>query len=226
MDGNSLVYKSFEENKALLKDGHGCWLIAIQNIFDTLNICKKDNTPVLDPENIPITQKEFVKICQTSLERRFDEQLKLDLFQDKDTHNGNKLRTFRQFKCEVRREKYLCYINNISLRKNISKLRLSAHNLPIETGRYKRPEKIPPDQRYCEECNMNMVGDEFHIVMQCPKYQHSREGFLEKINELDKDMNNMDCRQKFISIMKLDNENLIKTFATFIAKIIEIRGNF
>ena len=77
------------------------------------------------------------------MEWRFDEQLKLDLFDDRDTRKGNKLRTFRQFRNAIKQEKYLSHIPNINVRKNITKLRLSAHNLPIETGRYKRPEKTP-----------------------------------------------------------------------------------
>ena len=178
MDEESLVYKSFVENIKLLNNGHYCWLKTIQDIFNTLDICKKDNTPILDPENIPISQKEFIEICKTSLERRFDEQLKFDLFDDRDTQKGNKLRTFRQFKCKIRQENYLCTIHNVNLRKNITKLRLSAHNLPIETGRYKRPVKIPPNLRLCEECNMNLVGDEFHIIMKCDKYRILRKDFF------------------------------------------------
>ena len=59
------------------------------------------------------------------------------------THKGTKLRTFRQFKNTIKQEKYLSHKPNINLRNNIPKLRLSAHNLPVETRRYKRQEKRP-----------------------------------------------------------------------------------
>ena len=57
MDEESLVYKSFVENIKLLNNGHYCWLKTIQDIFNTLDICKKDNTAIFDPENIPYLTK-------------------------------------------------------------------------------------------------------------------------------------------------------------------------
>ena len=65
----------------------------------------------------------------------------------------------------------------------MTKLRLSAHNLPIETGRYKRREKTPDHLRICEDCNTYSVGDEFHLVMKCERYEDIRYEFFEKKNE-------------------------------------------
>lgn len=107
----------------------------------------------------------------------------MDLFDDRDTRKGNKLRTFRQFKSYIKQEEYLSCVKNVNVRKNMTKLRLSAHNLPIETGRYKRREKTPDHLRICEDCSTYSVGDEFHLVMKCERYEDIRYEFFEKKNE-------------------------------------------
>ena len=138
--------------------------------------------------------------------------MKLDLFDNRDVNQGNKLRTLREFKCNIKQEDYLSYVKNVNVRKNITKLRLSAHNLPIEKGRYKRPEKIPPHLRLCDECNTNMIGDEFHIIMKCNKYEQIRADFFEKMNNSEESFSNLECHEKFVYIMKLNNENKIDFF--------------
>ena len=50
------------------------------------------------------------------------------------------------------------------MQKTITKLRISAHNLMIETGRYKRPNKVPLENRVCDLCGT--IENEIHFVMQ------------------------------------------------------------
>ena len=47
------------------------------------------------------------------------------------------------------------------------KFRCNNHKLPIEQG---RKFGIPREDRVCRKCNMNVVGDEFHLIMECPAY--------------------------------------------------------
>ena len=42
----------------------------------------------------------------------------------------------------------------------VTKLRLSAHTLAVETGRYRNIEKI---ERICINCNLNTIEDEYHL---------------------------------------------------------------
>ena len=48
---------------------------------------------------------------------------------------GNNLRTYRKLKTCIKYEKYL-NIRNVEIRKNITRLRISAHKLIIETERF------------------------------------------------------------------------------------------
>ena len=46
----------------------------------------------------------------------------------------------------------------------LCKFRLGNRKVPIERGRYKN---VPREQRYCELCNHNINGDEFHFILEC-----------------------------------------------------------
>jgi hypothetical protein len=46
-------------------------------------------------------------------------------------------------------------------------MRISAHNLNIETGRFYNLDR---HERVCSMCNLNVVEDEYHFILQCEKY--------------------------------------------------------
>ncbi len=50
--------------------------------------------------------------------------------------------------------------------RNLTKLRISAHKLQIEVGRYARP-KILRQNRLCSSCSV--VADESHFLLHCKK---------------------------------------------------------
>ena len=56
--------------------------------------------------------------------------------------------------------------------KEISKIRMSSHNLKIEKGRYHNIER---QSRLCVLCNLNDIEDEFHFILKCPLYYDLRE---------------------------------------------------
>ena len=57
-------------------------------------------------------------------------------------------------------------------RLTVTKLRLSSHNLKVETGRWSR---IALENRLCE-CGTD-VEDEKHVLLACPKTDFAREKF-------------------------------------------------
>ena len=84
----------------------------------------------------------------------------------------DKLRTFNTFKNNYKMENYVCVKLDKHLIFNLAKIRISNHQLEIETGRYK---KDAIDQRFCKVCNENgCVEDEFHFLMKCKAYQTER----------------------------------------------------
>ena len=60
--------------------------------------------------------------------------------------------------------------------KRFLRFRLSCHSLPIETGRHHRPP-IPRSSRLCPHCPLASVGDEYHLVFECPIFQPLRDKY-------------------------------------------------
>ena len=51
----------------------------------------------------------------------------------------------------------------------------------IETGRCQH-SKIPADVRFCSVCATSEIENEEHFIINCKKYEHVREKFLDEIN--------------------------------------------
>ena len=141
VDQDTLIYDSYNESKHLYEIKDNCWLRNIKEILNKVDIC--NDIHMCDPDDVQMTQKDFVSHCESKLRDIFNTQIEFDLFHDKSDGEGNKLRTYRLFKTAVREEKYLKIITNRNIRQNICKLRISSHNLPIEKGRYRHLQKIP-----------------------------------------------------------------------------------
>ena len=78
---------------------------------------------------------------------------------------------YAQLKSEFLAEPYLDHIKVPSHRSSVTRLRISAHNLFIERGRYERP-LIPRELRWCTFCytqyNQVILEDEAHALLTCP----------------------------------------------------------
>ena len=73
-------------------------------------------------------------------------------------------------------EKYLdnlpsCY------RFALTKLRTANHKLPIEKGRYRN---LPREERKCNLCNQEKIGDEFHFLLECPFLTEIRTKYIDR----------------------------------------------
>ena len=83
--------------------------------------------------------------------------------------NSNKLLLYKELKSNFGYEEYLSCIVSKQNRCFLTKLRISAHSLKIETGRYAR-ERTERIERICVFCDRNEVEDEYHFVIECPAY--------------------------------------------------------
>ena len=71
---------------------------------------------------------------------------------------------------------YLCKPIPVICKKQICKIRLSSHNLFIESG---RSQNIPRSERICQLCNLD-IEDEFHFVLKCPVYCDLRKKYIKQ----------------------------------------------
>jgi hypothetical protein len=62
-------------------------------------------------------------------------------------------------------------------RQQLTCLRISAHNLRIESGRY-GSKRLERHERICQLCNTQAIEDEFHFILVCNLYQEIRTEFI------------------------------------------------
>ena len=125
-----------------------------------------------------------------------------------DSSVGNKLSLYSEVKNE--NESYLDLIKNVKTRVAVTKMRISCHLLPIESGRYK---KIPRVERLCPLCNRSEIGDEFHYLLKCThsSLSHIRGIFLESLSSINSNFTNVSCKALFLYIMSMCDQNIFIT---------------
>ena len=96
---------------------------------------------------------------------------------------GTKLRAYIQVKHQLGLENYLIAEKNFPRRQNMAKLRISAHPLRIESGRYCRPP-LHPEQRVCQYCPSGSVESEEHFLLECSLYLDQRNKLFETLKNV------------------------------------------
>ena len=77
------------------------------------------------------------------------------------------------FKHDISTQGYLnSIIDKKKYRITLSRFRVSPHDLQIETGRH---HNIDIRDKKCNNCNMNMIEDEYNFLLVCPKHRELRQ---------------------------------------------------
>ena len=111
-------------------------------------------------------------------------------------------------------------------RRNITKLRTSAHKPRIETeGFNNKNTYIPPELRLCMNCEGKQVEDEFHFIAECNKYTSLRDELFTKCKRYNKYFDDYNNYDKFIWLLSNENlGNLSGFLGTFITEALKIRS--
>ena len=100
-----------------------------------------------------------------------------------DKATSPKLTFYHSIKKKFEKEPYLDVVKNASNRFRITRLRISAHDLEIERGRYKN---IPRAERFCKWCQIslsaNLVENESHMLYTCDMYCELRTKLVNTLN--------------------------------------------
>ena len=92
----------------------------------------------------------------------------------KQLEDSSKCLLYRHFKDDIRQESFLKSLPEVySLA--LLKFRCSNHKLPTEQG---RKNGTPRELRLCRACDMGEIGDEFHLIFECPAWQTERDRFI------------------------------------------------
>ena len=106
-----------------------------------------------------------------------------------------KLDTYFSIKKNFKAESYLA-LAQFHVRKVICKLRLNAHDLLIEAGRYAKPRSIPRSERICKHFKLNCTENEIHFLSQCSPYQAERNKFYDQIYHINNNFMLLDDNDK------------------------------
>ena len=99
---------------------------------------------------------------------------------------------------------------------HVTKLRISAHSLHIETGRYSRP-CVPTEKRTCHTCRL-FIENEIHFVLYCPKYDQYRCNYNDIFN-----VNTYTSDNPIRKIVNPTNISTTRRICCFLKKCFDIR---
>ena len=134
------------------------------------------------------------------------------------TGKSNKLRLFGKLKTDKGLSPYLQFVTHRKHKQALSKLRLSAHPLMIEVGRY---SNISENERYCPFCN-GLPENETHFLLHCNAYKNERLEFNKVMSTQFPIYSEMDDSEKTYTILN-PIKSLANTAGKFIAKLLQIR---
>jgi hypothetical protein len=219
-DPKSILSNLMTEMRSMADKDQDCWLTCVQNMEKLLN------SPKLSGPS-KTSGKCILSFLRTVFEKFWHEQVnKVKLGPDNKNHN--KLRTYSTLKQRFGQEPYVNLVRNRNQRMHLTHLRISAHNLGIERGRYRN---IPIEERFCSYCSTHSttgttpppqpgtpasrspsatpsspphapsVDTEFHFLNQCPTFQTNRNCFYGKFSSLDINFSNLNDEQKFVRLL-------------------------
>ena len=113
----------------------------------------------------------------------------------------NKLRLYKNIKGSFKIEPYLELVNNRNQRCNLTRMRISAHHLHIETGHYNRPSPTPIANRICKYCTAQAVDNESHFLLHCESFANKRSCFFNKLNKILPNFMNLHDQSKLACIL-------------------------
>ena len=87
---------------------------------------------------------------------------------------SHRLKSYIDIKQDYTTETYLLLRMPLNITRPISRLRLSDHDLHVETGRYNKPKKTPFENRTCLHCRTT-IEDQLHFMTTCPLYDKDRQ---------------------------------------------------
>ena len=199
----TIIYEALQEQKSL----NLSWYKNIDSILQVDNLYHKDHVTAFkflyggknsnyqtNTHNSPKIPSHLthLKVIQPLPSKKFriEEILKTmkDYFRigwENEKSNSIKLSLFyNKIKHSFKKEEYLDLVTNASYRYRTTKLRISAHDLEIEHGRYKN---IPREDRICKWCkitlNANVVENEDHVLFSCDLYSNHRRKLINTIRK-------------------------------------------
>ena len=197
LDTTSLVYNAYIEMYSDISCNN--WYSCIKSLwteFGLYNVLENHGS---------LYKHKIIRILKNNMYARYEHHwlAQVGLSPTLDTPKS-KLRTYIKFKQSIGLENYLLAVKCFKKRQYMTRLRISAHDLRIESGRYCRPP-LPTDSRLCMFCESGCVENEEHFIMDCSLYEEERNDFIKNISELSPHVINLNKAELFKIILTMYN---------------------
>jgi hypothetical protein len=205
-----IMQESLKVNIELDQHGFNTWYTALKRISEFMVL---DIKTIRENKNVHKIIKEKTSHLYTNI---WNEERKKQ--QSKGKHQ-----IYAEIKTQNCFEKYLD-IENMNIRKAITKMRISSHKFPIETGRYEGKER---HERWCPLC-CNDIGDEKHYLFECENktIKKTRDEFISIIYEKSPQIKKLALEDKFKYLLLCRDETLINDIGILFLKIQKDFENF
>jgi hypothetical protein len=146
-------------------------------------------------------------LFKTKCKKYLQEQFLNNWYKKKDILSSTgKLDTYCKIKQYFGLENYLTILKNFTQRKTLTRFRISAHKLRIESGRYLGMSRT---SRICLNCTLNEVEDEIHFLFKCPKNSTIRELLFLKIQNICQLFINLTLFNKLIWLLNCEDIDIL-----------------
>ena len=168
--------------------------------------------------------KSHIKKNGNRLKGKLQEKYKTHFFttlkEKNERTSGGRFAVYYNIKKNYKMEKYLLLLKN-RLRRNITNLRISTHNLPIEAL---RKYGIRREKRVCKLCNTNCICTEFHVLMECNSkcLTDFRNEFNDKLVQLKPQWKELSLEDQFTYIALAADKDFIFYTGIFLDKIYKL----
>ena len=127
---------------------------------------------------------------------------------------SKKLNVFMKFYRIGNRPKYIEFLKSKNERAMITKLRISAHKLRIEGGRY---ISSPKCETFCNVCDSGEIEDEKHFLLKCSLYKALRQDVRSKIKNIKNQRLNLQ------TILDNHSHCILKLSSNFTGNCLQLR---
>ena len=204
-----LIKQAYAVNCKNFNEGKRNWTRMTRYITKSINF----NETVTSSKEID----SKMKICKALLQKNFQQWWKSHAV----VTGVNKLDFYYKYKKQFSFEKYLDNVPK-ALRMQITRLRLSSHPFPIETGRYSK-KKVERNDRKCNICHLNEAGDEEHYLRRCANFilAKTRSNFIADIKEKCPSMANFELNTIMDYCILMSDPNIQLPMAIYTKELIE-----
>ena len=214
---NSLLYKAFSEQ--VLENSPMSWLGKVQHHLSEIGISLK--LLISKETNTKYNQLKLINSIKKQLINRYKLNFEQSNLNSTTIGQSNQLKFYKTIKNKFEFENYLL-LPNKKTRIAITQIRISAHRLGVQTGRY---FNIPYDERFCPHCDNDNIDDEMHLLFICNHNSDLRLAFFEHLKKLYSNFSSMSISDKLQLLFSQPSIDINKLLGTFVYESLQKRYN-